>query len=112
MKNNGKPAAKKAGRTLLAASLALVARENGGEKFLACAACETYLGKISDNYKTHCILEERPVSASNPLIGDPARFIDEGAQFRQFYCPGCGTLIENEIAVANDPILHDIQLRL
>jgi acetone carboxylase gamma subunit len=31
-------------------------------------------------------------------------------QFRQFCCPGCGLAIENEIAVAEDPVLHDVQL--
>ena len=30
--------------------------------------------------------------------------------FRQFFCPGCGTLIENEIAVAKDPVLRDIEV--
>jgi acetone carboxylase gamma subunit len=33
------------------------------------------------------------------------------AVFRQFCCPGCGALIENEIARADDPVLRDIELR-
>ncbi len=32
-----------------------------------------------------------------PLIGDPGRFIDDEVQFRQFYCPACGGLLENEV---------------
>jgi len=32
--------------------------------------------------------------------------------FRQFFCPGCGALIENEIARADDPVLRDIELDL
>ena len=43
-----------------------------------------------------------------PLAGDPHRFIDAEPLFRQFFCPGCGTLIENEIALATDPLLRDI----
>ena len=31
---------------------------------------------------------------------------------RQFACPGCGLLIENEIAVADEPPLRDVELRM
>ena len=54
----------------------------------------------------------RPVSDSNPLIGDPSLFVDDPVEFRLFCCPGCGTLIENEIAVATDPILRDMFIAL
>ena len=29
---------------------------------------------------------------ANPIVGDPARFIDPKPQFRQFCCPGVGCL--------------------
>ena len=51
-----------------------------------------------------------PIQAANPLVGDPARFIDPLPQFRQFCCPNCGLLIENEIAVAEDPLLRDVEI--
>ena len=41
--------------------------------------------------------------------GDPARGTNTHG-FRQFSCPGCGTLIENEVAIASDPVLKDIEL--
>jgi acetone carboxylase gamma subunit len=44
-------------------------------------------------------------------VGDPARFIDPKPQFRQFCCPGCGLLVENEIAVDTEPLLVDVELR-
>ena len=47
---------------------------------------------------------------SNPIVGDPKRFIDPLPQFRQFCCPGCGLAIENEIAVSQDPVLRDIEI--
>jgi N-methylhydantoinase B len=75
-----------------------------------CAKCGTELGRLCDNYKAHCICEENPVSSSNPLIGDPKRFVDDDPVFRQFYCPGCGTLIENEVATRGEPYLMDIQV--
>jgi acetone carboxylase gamma subunit len=55
---------------------------------------------------------DRPIQAANPIVGDPRRFIDPLPQFRQFCCPGCGMLIENEIAVAEEPLLMDVQLHL
>jgi acetone carboxylase gamma subunit len=40
------------------------------------------------------------------------RYIDPDPVFRQFFCPACGRLIENEIALAGDPVLQDIQINL
>ena len=51
-----------------------------------------------------------PIEACNPIAGDPKRFIDALPQFRQFCCPGCGLAIENEIAVADDPVLKDLEI--
>jgi acetone carboxylase gamma subunit len=65
---------------------------------------------VSENYKAHTLRLDRPIQASNPLIGDPRRFIDAGVEFRQFCCPECGGLIENEVSRAHDPVLWDIQL--
>jgi acetone carboxylase gamma subunit len=32
--------------------------------------------------------------------------------FRQFFCPGCGALVENEVARESDEVLRDIELHL
>ena len=45
----------------------------------------------------------------DPIIGDPARFIDARPVFRQFFCPGCGRLIENEVALEGEPVLRPSQ---
>ena len=76
----------------------------------SCAKCAVDLGSLRENYKAGCVRSDQPIQASNPIVGDPKRFIDPTPQFRQFCCPGCGTLIENEIAVAEDPILVDIEI--
>jgi len=76
-----------------------------------CAKCATDLGAVSANYKAGCVRNDLPIKASNPLVGDPGRFIDPVPQFRQFCCPGCGLAIENEIAVADEPPLRDVQIR-
>jgi acetone carboxylase gamma subunit len=55
-------------------------------------------------------MEVRAIAHAVPLSGDPHRYIDADPEFRQFFCPGCGALIENEIAVSTDPVLHDIAI--
>jgi N-methylhydantoinase B len=75
-----------------------------------CAKCATDLGPVSHNYKSRCVRNDMPIQAANPIVGDPARFIDPKPQFRQFCCPGCGLLIENEIAIDSDPVLKDVEI--
>jgi len=75
-----------------------------------CAKCAADLGSLKSNYKDRCARSDREIQASNPLVGNPHRFIDPLPQFRQFCCPGCGALIENEIAIAEDPVLRDVEL--
>ena len=90
----------------------LAVREVGRALHYACAGCATDLGPLGGNYKERCARDDRPIETSNPIVGDPRRFIDPLPQFRQFCCPGCGRLIENEIARADDPVLQDIELKI
>jgi N-methylhydantoinase B len=105
--NNATPSGKK-----VDAPVRYLATENlavRGRRY-ACAKCAADLGSIEDNYKRSCIQKDLPIEASNPIVGDPKRFIDPQVQFRQFACPGCGLLIESEIAVADEPVLRDVEL--
>ncbi len=88
----------------------LLVRLDGQTAHHCCAKCDSDLGPTRDNYKDHCLREDNPIQRSSPLVGDPHRYIDDEPVFRQFFCPGCGTLIENEIAVAKDPVLRDIEV--
>jgi N-methylhydantoinase B len=81
-------------------------------KHWCCAKCSADLGPLQENYKDRCARSDRPIQESNPLVGEPKRFIDPLPHFRQFACPGCGALIENEIAIAEDPLLKDVELHL
>ena len=58
------------------------------------------------------MVQEQDIGAANPTIGDWRRYIDDRPVFRQFFCPGCGALIENEVARESDPVLRDIELHL
>ncbi|MCB1746686.1 MAG: hydantoinase B/oxoprolinase family protein [Gammaproteobacteria bacterium] len=106
---NGHGGKSRPGTLLFQAAANLDVRQDSQGHYWACAKCSADLGPADSNYKDHCIREDRPVSASNPLIGDPGRFIDDDVSFRQFYCRGCGALIDNEIAVSAEPLLHDLR---
>jgi N-methylhydantoinase B len=85
-------------------------RARDGQAVYCCSKCSTDIGLLGGNYKDHCIHINQHVSKSNLLIGDPERFIDDVPQFRQFICPGCGALIENEIAMQDEPFLMDVHI--
>jgi N-methylhydantoinase B len=84
-------------------------RERNGTR-IACARCAADLGPASGNYKDACVRHDADIQSANPNIGDYRRYIDDRPVFRQFFCPGCGALIENEVARDSDPVLQDIEL--
>jgi N-methylhydantoinase B len=98
------------GELLLEVTENIHMRSTKGRTVYCCAKCQTEIGQVGENYKEHCIRIDKHVSKSNLLIGEPSRFIDDVPQFRQFVCPGCGTLIENEIAMKGEPLLMDIHI--
>ncbi len=107
---HGRAAPPRPGMLLYEASVALHVKRNAAGTYWACGKCSADLGAATANYKDRCIRDDRPVSAANPLIGDPSLYIDDAVAFRQFFCPGCGAEIDNEIAVARDPLLVDITI--
>ena len=107
-----KPARQRAGELYCEASVNLHVKHDAAGHYWACAKCSTDLGPLSGNYKDGCVCEDNPVSASNPLIGDPRVFIDDDVTFRQFFCPGCGAQLDNEIAVTKDAALADISVKV
>src|SRR5262249_9995973 len=85
--------------------------DHAGVHWLACPRCGHPLGPASDNYKLHCHRINRPIQAASTLIGEPRRFIDDAVEFRQFCCPACGVVIDNEVCRAHDAVLWDIDLQ-
>jgi acetone carboxylase gamma subunit len=88
-----------------------VRRESDGLR-CCCTKCAADLGPVRENYKNHCERRESDIRVANPNIGDYKRYIDDRPVFRQFSCPGCGALIENEVAREGDEVLRDIELHL
>jgi N-methylhydantoinase B len=110
VKRHGKPARKLSGPVTLQVSEYVAVRLDGSKPHLTCSRCATDLGPSTGNYKDGCLREDNPISHSNPHARNPERFIDAEPVFRQFFCPGCGGLIENEIATTDEPLLADIEL--
>ncbi len=108
----GVDAPRRAGETVVEANPTLSVKRDADGVFWGCPSCSADLGPVGANYKDGCLEERHPAQHSNPLVGDPLRFIDEAVEFRQFFCPGCGRLVENEIAVASDPLLADTEVEI
>lgn len=100
------------GKVIAKTTDSLELRREAGGVHVCCSRCAADLGSVRENYKEHCVKAELDIAAANPNIGDWRRYIDDRPVFRQFYCPGCGALIENEVARENDEVLRDIELHL
>ena len=85
-------------------------RENKDDIEMHCRMCDTAICSITENYKDAVVQRRLPLSAGGSMMNDPALYIDANIELRQFVCPGCGTLLETEIACESDANLRDIEL--
>lgn len=71
---------------------------------LKCRSCETVLCNEDEEWKNKVTLDERPLAE----VGGK-EYVDtsEDIMLRQFYCPGCGGLLDSEIALKGEPFLKD-----
>mgnify|MGYP001379440342 CR=1 FL=1 len=81
-----------------------------------CNRCGRELMSARQNYKKGCLVYERdPRTIYNPVIeGEEYSFSPdpEWCRIIEFYCPGCGTMIENEFLPPGHPITEDIELNI
>jgi acetone carboxylase gamma subunit len=78
-----------------------------------CQRCGQALISARDNYKKGCLVAEKPLQEVHPpLVEGPVSFCPDPDFCRiiEFYCPGCGVMIENEYLPPGHPITHDVQL--
>ena len=78
---------------------------------IVCRRCGHGLGPADRNFKEGAVRRDLPIQSANPLIVDPATFIDDEVVFRQYVCPGCATLLENEVVLARSDPVWDKELR-
>jgi len=83
--------------------------EANGRYFIRCG-CGYRICDAGRNFKEHVLLIESPLKKVSPLAdltGQGSAFV-----FREFCCPNCATLLSTEISLKDDPILHDIELKV
>jgi acetone carboxylase gamma subunit len=79
-----------------------------------CHQCGMELISAKDSYKKGCLVYERdPRTIYDPVIKESPWSFSPPADWVaivEFYCPGCGIMIENELLPLGHPITHDIEL--
>jgi acetophenone carboxylase len=79
-----------------------------------CERCGQLLIDARENYKKGCLVAEKPFEEVHPPMVEGHAYSfspdPEYACLLEFYCPGCGVMIENEYLPPGHPITHDIQL--
>ena len=80
-----------------------------------CHDCSHDLGPAEENYKKGCLIDARdPEEIWQPYIEEAYTFSYKAdwMQLVEFYCPGCGTMIEVEVLPPGHPLSHDVELDL
>ena len=78
-----------------------------------CHACGQELTDAASNYKHGCLVAEVPMETAHPPLTDSSFSFTPDPDFcrlLEFYCPGCGTTLENEYLPPGHPVTHDIEL--
>jgi hypothetical protein len=80
-----------------------LARQRQGENWVVgCADCGAVLSAGTRPWKDRARARERPLGAVMPIYATRADLV-----LREFCCPGCGGLLDTEMALAGEPPLRD-----
>jgi N-methylhydantoinase B len=71
--------------------------------------CGHVLGPATENYKRLAAQARFPVQRIGPEV-NPSHWNGDRFELREFYCSGCFTLVEIEIARPDDPLVEDVRL--
>lgn len=75
-----------------------------------CAKCGQELCGVNENVKEHLLREDASLVTSGPVRGE---MYDQGRfHLRLFYCPCCVALVNTEVNLKDEPLVHDVQLAL
>ncbi|MCL5957873.1 MAG: acetone carboxylase subunit gamma [Chloroflexi bacterium] len=86
--------------------------ELSDEGTVKCRKCGHIFCHHMENYKSHALAKEAELSDYGILCaGQPSkRYTDRDVVFRQFFCPGCATLLENEVILKELPPIWDKEI--
>jgi acetone carboxylase gamma subunit len=82
-----------------------------------CRRCNHDIGPARSDYKEGLLVYNRdPREIHQPILDEsyPFTYAPDPAWCRivEFYCPSCGTMIENEYLPPGHPLTHDIELNI
>jgi N-methylhydantoinase B len=80
-----------------------------GER-VRCRRCGQDFGGPTENYKLATLWRRLEFGQIAPGYNDRAVYVDDEVSLRQCICPGCGTLLESELALEDEPPVHDIRI--
>jgi acetone carboxylase gamma subunit len=71
---------------------------------VVCTHCKTRLGETSHDPLANAVKRERPSRDAGPGVhADPKTFTAREIVLRQFFCPGCSTVLATEIVPGDEP---------
>lgn len=79
--------------------------ESSKDKSYRCRKCGHTFCSIRENYKDHAAIREVPLNSLGNQYPKTERFC-----FREFFCPGCMTLLWVDMTEKGLPILFDHEL--
>jgi N-methylhydantoinase B len=88
----------------------LVISTEGEKKSWCCARCRTRIAAADRNYKSGCARRVTDVQNVGLSPIDPAQFIDDQIEYREYFCPGCGLLIQGSFCKPGDTDFEDVRL--
>lgn len=80
----------------------LQAVPNNGHRVVQCTWCGHQLTHGDENWKDQAVQRLAPLSSAGPLRFDNVTF-----HLREYFCPGCATALDVEVAAADVPPLYD-----
>jgi len=94
----------------LRVSEGLVISRSGDGAFYTCRKCRTQIQSVEENYKSGCLKRVTGVSEVGLSPIDPHLFIDDEIEYREYFCPGCGLLLQSDFSRPEDPDFLDIRM--
>jgi N-methylhydantoinase B len=87
--------------------------EVDGRAYIVCAGCGHYLCEGDGNYKLGCgRINGSLTDLDTFLFGNAKEELDDEMVYRSYICPGCGALLDNELARGDEPAFWDVRLNL
>lgn len=101
------------GEVVLTVGQTMEVRKTDGAHNWCCAHCHAPLGPLEENFKNGCAVAHHPATEfEGGRYEDPATFGDYVLEYRDYLCPGCGTVLAMEHCRPEDEPMHDFRIRL